>query len=241
MNEDFINQKIGEEEMEKEKMEQNKLTCEGRVLWAAKDSDKVRIKVDEDFYTIWSKSVVIEMGDYVEFIYTEKKTGDNVWKTIVKKSLIYVTKAMYEQANPDQKMSESKPVMKAKTANVSSSKPNFLEDMIKFDDLVKMAQDKYKDRLNIDTECLEHNFEKRYATFKATVTIAPDKDGLPAKVITGHGDANDSNVTSNLIRVHYYRMAETRSIARALRFTMNTAVVDTEMSDPNNVKKVDQN
>ena len=49
--------------------------------------------------------------------------------------------------------------------------------------------------------------------FKATVT---GEKGT----YTGHGDANDKNVSSMIVR-HKYRMAETRAIARALRWYLN--------------------
>ena len=55
------------------------------------------------------------------------------------------------------------------------------------------------------------------AVFKATVTMKTE-DGLLDFV--GHGDCDDKN-THALIAPHYIRMAETRAIARALRWATN--------------------
>jgi len=56
--------------------------------------------------------------------------------------------------------------------------------------------------------------------FKATVS--GDKG-----TFTGHGDANDSNVGA-MVKVHKYRMAETRAIARALRLYNNIGLCSVE-------------
>ena len=65
---------------------------------------------------------------------------------------------------------------------------------------------------SIETEELEKStFET--PMFKATVS---GEKGT----FTGHGDANNSNVNS-MISKHKYRMAETRAIARALRWYNN--------------------
>ena len=61
------------------------------------------------------------------------------------------------------------------------------------------------------------NPPERRAVFKATVTMRTE-DGLLDFV--GHGDRDDKN-THALIAPHYIRMAETRAIARALRWATN--------------------
>jgi len=58
---------------------------------------------------------------------------------------------------------------------------------------------------------------ERRAIFKATVTMRTE-DGFVEYV--GHGDCDDKN-THALIAPHYIRMAETRAIARALRWATN--------------------
>jgi len=58
---------------------------------------------------------------------------------------------------------------------------------------------------------------ERRAVFKATVTMRIEDELLD---FVGHGDCDDSN-THALIAPHYIRMAETRAIARALRWATN--------------------
>ena len=55
---------------------------------------------------------------------------------------------------------------------------------------------------------------ERRAVFKATVTMRIEDELLD---FVGHGDCDDKN-THALIAPHYIRMAETRAIARALRW-----------------------
>ena len=58
---------------------------------------------------------------------------------------------------------------------------------------------------------------ERRAVFKATVTMRIEDELLD---FVGHGDCDDKN-THALIAPHYIRMAETRAIARALRWATN--------------------
>ena len=58
---------------------------------------------------------------------------------------------------------------------------------------------------------------ERRAVFKATVTVRIEDELLD---FVGHGDCDDKN-THALIAPHYIRMAETRAIARALRWATN--------------------
>jgi hypothetical protein len=58
---------------------------------------------------------------------------------------------------------------------------------------------------------------ERRAVFKVTVTMRIEDELLG---FVGHGDCDDKN-THALIAPHYIRMAETRAIARALRWATN--------------------
>jgi hypothetical protein len=58
---------------------------------------------------------------------------------------------------------------------------------------------------------------ERRAVFKVTVTMRIEDELLD---FVGHGDCDDKN-THALIAPHYIRMAETRAIARALRWATN--------------------
>ena len=61
-----------------------------------------------------------------------------------------------------------------------------------------------------DSTCVSHSGEKRSAAFK---TIVKGERGT----FTGHGDADPSNLSRGMLP-SYFRMAETRSLCRALRF-----------------------
>ena len=71
---------------------------------------------------------------------------------------------------------------------------------------------------HIKTKCLSiSDAPERRAVFKATVTMLTDYGTAD---FVGHGDSDESN-THPLIIPHYIRMAETRAIARALRWATN--------------------
>ena len=63
---------------------------------------------------------------------------------------------------------------------------------------------------SIDTTCLGFDMEAGWATFKASVT---GERGT----YSAHGDATIKNV-GKMVSPHFYRMAETRAVNRALRF-----------------------
>lgn len=96
------------------------------------------------------------------------------------------------------------------------------DDMVNFETLLDAAHKK-NENFSITTECIEVNLEKKYALFKAIVTIP----GNPPKIFTGHGDATNENV-KGVIKEHFIRMAESRSIVRALRWYTNNASIAIE-------------
>ena len=85
-----------------------------------------------------------------------------------------------------------------------------------FRDLLSRAHDMGLARIKTKAISISDPPERR-AVFKATVTMRTE-DGLLDFV--GHGDCDDKN-THALIAPHYIRMAETRAIARALRWATN--------------------
>lgn len=90
------------------------------------------------------------------------------------------------------------------------------DDMISFEELLtEIHKPEYKLR-SIKTELISHDFDKGYALVKATVTLDDDRS------FEGHGDGTQENC-STLIKKHYIRMAETRAIARAIRWATNNA------------------
>jgi hypothetical protein len=106
-----------------------------------------------------------------------------------------------------------------------SEKENWADDLMNFESLMKAAH-KLQVPFSIKTECLNVDLEKKYALFKATVVgESMERDGVKTDQVTfeGHGDATDSNVKGDHIKPHFIRMAETRAIARALRWYTNNA------------------
>lgn len=83
-------------------------------------------------------------------------------------------------------------------------------DFVKFEGL--LAEFHANGGKEIDTEELSTSTQER-PVFKATVS---GEKGT----FSGHGDADDTNVNKMIAR-HKYRMAETRAIARALRWYNN--------------------
>lgn len=101
---------------------------------------------------------------------------------------------------------------------------NWKDDMTNFDELLSDAHEKFKDQFNIKTELVSVDFEKKQAIFSAAVSIEYSKTKI--RVFTGHGDAE--GISSDMIKPHFMRMAETRAIARALRWATNNAKVAEE-------------
>ncbi|MEE9525059.1 MAG: hypothetical protein V3V78_00450 [Candidatus Woesearchaeota archaeon] len=102
-------------------------------------------------------------------------------------------------------------------------------DIIHFDTLLNEAHsDKHKVK-SIKTEMLAVDLEKSYALFKC---VAEDKNG---NIFQAHGDATKENIKKiegSDAHLHWIRIAETRAIARALRFlTNNSKCSDVEISN----------
>ncbi len=91
------------------------------------------------------------------------------------------------------------------------------KNFIKFEGLLNEFFE--KGGKSIETEELASSTAER-PCFKAVVS---GERGL----FTGHGDADDTNVNKMIAR-HKYRMAETRAIARALRWYNNIGMCSTD-------------
>lgn len=110
------------------------------------------------------------------------------------------------------------------------------DDIVNFETLLNDAHDKFKEKLNIKTELISVDFEKKNALFKATIIIEADNKDKN-QVFEGHGDATGENVTGEHIKPHFIRMAETRAIVRALRWATNNAACAEEEKSDNPPKK----
>lgn len=94
-----------------------------------------------------------------------------------------------------------------------------LDDMTTFEELLDDAHKKFEGNFTIKTELISHDAEKKAAVFKAIVEITDEGSCYEYQA---HGDADQSN-TGEMVKIHYLRMAETRAIARALRWATNNA------------------
>jgi len=102
------------------------------------------------------------------------------------------------------------------TTDPSKEGKKSFDDMVKLEDLLSDAHRSFKGKFSVRTEMLSIDLENKYALFKAVVEV----DG---RIYEGHGDSTKDNVTGDKIKVHFIRMAETRAVARALRWATNNA------------------
>jgi len=123
-----------------------------------------------------------------------------------------------------------------------------MDDLTTFEELLEDAHTKFEDRFSITTELINHDWEKQRALFKATIKVYADEaltekyslgdlaveNNEPVRLVIatfeGHGDADQTNC-GDLVKKHYIRMAETRAIARALRWTTNNAKAAAEETE----------
>ena len=101
-------------------------------------------------------------------------------------------------------------------SNITYENDNPGDERPLFRDLLSRAHDMGLTHIKTKAISISDPPERR-AVFKATVTMRTE-DGLLDFV--GHGDCDEKN-THALIAPHYIRMAETRAIARALRWATN--------------------
>jgi len=100
------------------------------------------------------------------------------------------------------------------------------EDIVNFESLLSDAHTKFKGRFSIETTRIDYDMKEKWAVFKATVRV---RDGEKfSRIFEAHGDATQDNCQSSMIKPHFLRMAETRAIARALRWATNNAKVAEE-------------
>lgn len=116
---------------------------------------------------------------------------------------------------------------------------NFSDDLTSFEDLLAAAHKKFGEKISIESSplmCKDKDgkespmidFEKKTAIFKARIVI---RDGQKLQVFYAHGDATDSNIQGAFVKPHFIRMAETRAIARALRWATNNAACSVEETE----------
>jgi hypothetical protein len=107
-------------------------------------------------------------------------------------------------------------VIKEKAKNEKFDKSNGTEDMMTFEELLRIGHE--QGIIRIQTKMIQINEEKKSAIFKAQIKMKNES------IYEAYGDANQENCGS-MVKMHYIRMAETRAIARALRWATNNAAV----------------
>ena len=96
------------------------------------------------------------------------------------------------------------------------------KEFVTFDGLLDVAHQKGLE--SIETELITSDFEKGFYIFKAKVKL---KNG---RYCESYGDATPTNV-NKMVAQHIVRMAETRAIARALRWATNIGMCSLEELD----------
>jgi len=108
--------------------------------------------------------------------------------------------------------------------NTPQTQKNWKEGMVRFSDLLERFRKDYKN-YSVRTGIIEFSMEKEYAVVKATIsngeTILQD----------AFGDCTKENAQNSNTAKHFIRIAESRAIARAIRFLYGENAVDEEMSE----------
>lgn len=130
---------------------------------------------------------------------------------------------------------KTKKVEDLKQETAPEKKEDWTEEMTTFEDLLSDAHEKFGEKMHIRTELVKDgneklvlNFEKKRALVKAQVYIR--RDDKNTQVFEAHGDTTEENVKGDVGK-HFIRLAETRAIARALRWATNNASVAKEETD----------
>lgn len=129
----------------------------------------------------------------------------------------------------------------AKKENHSEKSGDWQEDMVSFEDLLNQAHAIFKENLiGIKSEPVRDgqgnpmiDFNKKFAVFKCAIHILM---GDKVRIFEAHGDATQENIKGSLIKPHFMRMAETRALARALRWATNNAATALEETENGKLK-----
>ncbi len=137
---------------------------------------------------------------------------------------------------------------------IKEAKEGSLDDLISFEELLSKAHEKFKDNFSIRTKMIHKDLEKKNAIVKAKIVIfasedqkkkfkigelsTESKDPVRIKMaeFEAYGDATQENC-GEMVKKHWIRMAETRAIARALRWATNNAKTATEETETGELPK----
>lgn len=134
----------------------------------------------------------------------------------------HISNILLIEGNIDNNSSDEVKGLKIGEEEIEHKSEKWQDEMVSFEDLLNDAHKKSEGKLSIESHAINIDFEKREAVFKAIVHFGEFK-------FEAHGDATMENIANDYIRPHFIRMAETRAIARALRwFTNNAKTADIE-------------
>lgn len=193
-------------------MEQKKI--KGPIQWIANEPKEfpagsgdynLNLKLDNEFYNIYRDKT--ELEDLLKFM----KKG-----------------AVIEVTAEGNKITHANLIQPA--PEVQHNNEHFGNDLTNFEQLLDAAHHNFKDGFTIQTEMVSVDMEKKTALFKASVVVDRLESGRK-QLFQAYGDCTQENVSSPLIGKHWIRMAETRAIARALRWATNTAKTAVEETE----------
>ena len=109
-------------------------------------------------------------------------------------------------------------------------------DMTSFEELLNSAHKQFgKNLVAVKSDPMRNgngdpmiDFEKKTAVFKVSIHILM---GDKVRVFEAHGDSTPENITGQMIKPHFIRMAETRALSRALRWATNNAACAIEETE----------
>lgn len=144
-------------------------------------------------------------------------------KSVLENFVIKGAEILFEYDQETKQVSEIK-LLKAPQKGKEGS---WSDDMTNFEELLTSAHAKFgKSGFDIKTKMLNIDVSTKTAIFKARVVVF--NQAIGNQVFEAHGDALEDNVKGDHIKPHFVRMAETRAIARALRWATNNADVAQE-------------
>lgn len=156
----------------------------------------------------------------------EYKVEDFVKKDFIKLGLAEVSFNAETKKISFIKMEQTEEQPRAKSGN-----KKFTDDLTSFEDLLNKAHQDFE-CFSIKTDVVSIDHESKSAVFKARIEMM--KKSGANQVFEAYGDADQENC-AELVKKHYIRMAETRAIARALRWATNNAKAAIEETEEGQV------
>ena len=154
------------------------------------------------------------------------KEQDNYWYNIAadEKALDVLLESIIQKGNVVEfEVENGFPINFTLKEKATKQDGNFSDDLTTFEELLNDAHEKFGD-ITIKTHLVENDWEKQRAIFKALIQVAE------GSMYEAYGDATQENC-GEMVKKHWIRMAETRAIARALRWATNNAKTASEETE----------